>query len=112
MTLPLRLFLIASAVIVLAFVFRKIAKSKFDVADSLFWLLVSAGLVLVALFPGIAFFFSSLLGFQAASNFVFLVIIALLLYRVFSMQSELVALRRKVTSLVQEIALDRKKGSE
>lgn len=108
MSLSLRLFLVASAVIVLIFVSRKIAKSKFDVSDSLFWLFISVGLVLVAIFPQIAFFFSSLLGFQSASNFVFLAVIALLLYRELSIQGELVALRRKVTSLVQEIALSNK----
>ena len=112
MSLPLRVFRIASAVVVLVFMFRKISRSKFDVSDTLFWLFFSAGLVVVAVFPSIAFFFSSLLGFQSASNFVFLVVIALLLYREFTMQGELVALRRKVTSLAQEAALAGKRDSD
>lgn len=101
----LRIFLVACAVVVFAFVARQVKRARFNAGDSLFWLLLSAGLIIVAIFPNIAYFFSGLLGFQSPSNFVFLVIIALLLAREFSQQEELVTLRRKVTSLVQEVAL-------
>lgn len=108
MTGVLRAFLAICAAVVFIFVARQVKKARFGAADSLFWLLLSAGLIIVAVFPGIAYFFSRLLGFQSPSNFVFLVVIALLLAREFSQQSELVALRRKLASLVQESSLNEK----
>lgn len=101
----LRLFLAVSAAIVFLFVIRQIKRARFDAHDSLFWLALSAGLIVVALFPDIAYVCSELLGFQSPSNFVFLIVIALLLARAFAQQAELVSLRRKLTSLVQEISV-------
>lgn len=101
----LRLALVASALVVLLFVTRKIRKAQFSTADCTFWLLMSVCLLLVAMFPGIAYFFSSLLGIQSPSNFIFLTVIALLLVREFTIQVQLSQLRSKVTRLCQEIAL-------
>lgn len=109
MTEILRVFLAISAIVVFLFVARQVKKARFGATDSLFWLLLSGGLIIIAVFPGIAYFFSQLLGFQSPSNFVFLVIIGLLLAREFSQQAELVVLRRKLTSLVQEVALNESK---
>lgn len=105
MTAILRLFLCLCAGMVLLVVVRQVRKAHFNTEDSLFWLILVLGLVVVAVFPETAYFFSNLLGFQSPSNFVFLVVIALLLGRVFSLQTELVALKRKVNTLIQEIAL-------
>lgn len=112
MTPVLRIFLIVCAALMLVFVFRKIRKSQFDTADSLFWLLLSLGLVFSAVFPGVIYFFSDLFGFTAPSNFVFLAVIALLLIREFSLQAEVAKLRRKLTTLVQEIALSSKNDNK
>lgn len=105
MNLILRIALTVSALIVLMFVVRKIKNAQFDTADSLFWLFLSICLLLVAVFPGIAYFFSGLLGIQSPSNFVFLCVIALLLVREFTIQEQLSRLRKKLTSLTQEMAL-------
>lgn len=105
MTLALRIFLFVSAIVVLIFVFRKIKKSEFEIADSIFWLLFVGVLALFALFPQIAYVLSSLFGFVAPSNFIFLAVIAILLIRVFTLNAKLAHLRAKVNSLIQEIAL-------
>ena len=101
----LRLFLVIGAVVVFLFVIGQIRRARFDARESLFWLCLGAGLIAVALVPGIAYFFSGLLGFQSPSNFVFLVLITLLLARVFALQADVIALRRQLRELVQEIAL-------
>lgn len=105
MTLALRIFLFVSAIVVLIFVFRKIKKSEFEIADSIFWFLFVGVLALFALFPQIAYVLSSLFGFAAPSNFIFLAVIAILLIRVFTLNAKLAHLRAKVNSLIQEIAL-------
>ena len=78
MTGNLRIFLLIGAALLLVLVARKIKKSQL-IAD--------------------------LLGFQSASNFVFLAVIAILLWRLFRLQENVVTLRRKLTTLAQEIAL-------
>lgn len=102
----LRLALVASALVVLLFVTRKIRKAQFSTADCSFWLLMSVCLLLVAMFPSIAYYFSRLLGIQSPANFIFLAVIALLLVREFTIQVQLTQLRSKVSKLCQEIALN------
>ena len=103
--ISLRAFLLICALLVLFFVFRKIKKSEFEISDSIFWFIFVAVLAVLAIFPQIAFSLSSFLGFVSPSNFIFLVVIAVLLIRVFSLNAELAHLRAKVNGLIQEIAL-------
>lgn len=105
MTGNLRIFLLLGAVLLLVLVARKIKKSQFDTHDTFFWLGLSVLLIVAAAFPQLVYAVSALLGFQSASNFVFLAVIAILLWRLFRLQENVVALRRKLTTLVQEIAL-------
>lgn len=77
--------------------------------DSVFWLVFCGALLLLALFPQIAFFASSLLGFESPSNFIFLAVIVILLIKVFSLSSELAVLRQKLTAVLQEMALREKR---
>lgn len=103
----LRGAMVICALLMLIFVTRKVRKSQFDTADSLFWLFVSGCLLIVAIFPGIAYFFSNLLGIQSPSNFVFLAVIGLLMIREFTIQAQLAQLRRKTVTLAQDVALHR-----
>lgn len=105
MTGNLRIFLLLGAVLLLVLVARKIKKSQFDTHDTFFWLGLSVLLILAAAFPQLVYVIADLLGFQSTSNFVFLAVIAILLWRLFRLQENVVTLRRKLTTLVQEIAL-------
>ena len=73
--------------------------------DAIFWLLFIAVIAILAIFPGIAYVLSGVLGFDSPSNFVFLCVIAILLIRVFSLNAKVAHLRAKTNSLIQEIAL-------
>lgn len=105
MTGNLRIFLLIGAALLLVLVARKIKKSQFDTHDTFFWLGLSVLLILAAAFPQLVYVIAGLLGFQSASNFVFLAVIAILLWRLFRLQEDVVTLRRKLTTLAQEIAL-------
>lgn len=105
MTGNLRIFLLIGAALLLVLVARKIKKSQFDTHDTFFWLGLSVLLILAAAFPQLVYVIADLLGFQSTSNFVFLAVIAILLWRLFRLQENVVTLRRKLTTLVQEIAL-------
>lgn len=110
MSLALRVFLLICAFLVLVFVIRKIKKSEFEIMDAIFWLLFIAVLLLLAIFPDIAYLLSNILGFDSPSNFVFLCVIAILLIRVFSLNAKVAHLRAKINSLIQEIALREKES--
>ena len=73
--------------------------------DSIFWVVLSVLLVVVAVFPGLVYGISEALGIASPSNFVFLVIIAVLLSKQFVDAEEISQLKHRVTQLAQEIAL-------
>lgn len=97
--------LIVGAVATLIFVGMNIRKSQIKTSDAVFWFVFVFCLLVLALFPQIAFVLSDLFGFQSPSNFVFLVIVAILLIKEFTASVEIAKLKSKVTCLVQEIAL-------
>ena len=105
MTTNLRIFLILGAVLMLVVVARKIKKAQFETHDTFFWLGLSVLLIIAAVFPKAVYFVSGLLWFASASNFVFLAVIAILLWRLFKLQENVAFLKRKLTTVSQEIAL-------
>lgn len=97
--------LILGAVAAFIFMLRKIRKSEISISDATFWFLFALSLVILAVFPQVAFFLSDALGMQAPSNFVFLYVIAVLVIKLFLMTAEMAKLRSRLTRLVQEQAL-------
>ena len=105
----LTLLLVAGAALTLAFVILKVRKSEIKTSDTVFWFLFVACLLLLAIFPQIAFWVFDV---QSPSNLVFLVIVAILLIKEFTASVEIAKLRSKVTYLVQEIALMENEGED
>lgn len=110
MSILLRVFLIVCALLVLGFILRRIKKAEIHTADTVFWLLFAASLVLVAAFPRIAFLFSNFLGIESPANFVFLFVIAILFIREFISTIEIAKLREKLHMLTEEVALREHEG--
>lgn len=101
----LRALLVLGAVAALYVVGKQVKKQKILVEDAVFWVVVAVVFVVIAVFPDIAINLAYALGFMSASNFVYLVIIALLLWKAFTNSAEISRLRTKVNELAQEIAL-------
>ena len=108
MSVALRLVLLVGAIITFVLIARQVRRRRIQVEDAIFWIVLSLILLLLAIFPGIAYFFATLFGFQAASNFVFCALIAVLVVREFTSTAEISRLKHKVNQLVQEIALSEK----
>ena len=68
-------------------------------------MLLSAVLIVCSIFPGIVYFFSDLLGFQAPSNFVYLVSIVGLLGICLSLTVIVSWQARDIRKLIQEVTL-------
>ena len=100
----LRVVLILGSLLALWIVVKRVRKSKIRVADSVYWVLCAVLMLLFAIFPQIAFFFSGLLGFLSPSNFVFCMIIALMLIKLFNLSCDVSRLTDKAEQLAQELA--------
>lgn len=108
MSLTLRILCVAGAALTFVGITQQVKKSKIKIEDSLFWVLLSGLLLLIAVFPQVAHFFSHLFGFQATSNFIFLAVIAILLVKEFGNTMQLSQLKHRVNELAQEVALAKK----
>lgn len=105
MSINYRIVLVLGALIVFVFVLRKLKKTEMSIVNSVFWLLFAAALVIAAVFPGIVFFFSNLIGIESPSNFIFLGVIAFLFIKCFTLTVEVSNLKERLDILAQEIAL-------
>ena len=101
----IRIVLVIAAVIGFIFFMVNIRRSKLVIADSIYWFVFAAIVLILGLFPQIAFFFSRTLGVASASNLVYLVIIALLLFRIFQMDIKISQLNTKLQNLTQDTAI-------
>ena len=75
----IRICLILGSFITAGYILRRVRQAKVQIEDTIFWLLFSAALLILAIFPGIAYWAANLLGFMSPINFVYVVIIFLLL---------------------------------
>lgn len=106
MSMMLRICLIAASVLTTAAIMNKIRRSKVQIEDSIFWVLFSGVLILFSVFPQVAYLLSDLVGTQAPSNFIFMLVIFLLLVKVFSMTVRISQLEAKLRELVQVMAIE------
>ncbi len=106
MSISLRILLIAVALISSGSMLRKIKKSKMQIEYTLFWVIFSVLLILMAIFPGVVQIVANWFGISSPANLVFAAIIFVLLVKVFLMTVELSTLEIKLKELAQKFALD------
>ena len=102
----MRLLMMVGSFLTLCFVLSRIRKSKMQIDDTIFWLAFSFALLVLGIFPEIAFWCSRKLGFEAPINFVYLIVIFLLLLKQFSMAVKISQMDNQIRILTQRIALN------
>ncbi len=112
MSIFLRLFMTIFAIGTFLFVFRKLRKSKVQLFEAFLWIVFSFGLVLLGVFPEIAFVFAKLLEIQSPINSIFLAIIFILIILNFLLTLKVSSLEMKVYDLVQKLAIREHDRSE
>ncbi len=105
MTLLFRICLFIGVVFITAYILKKTRKAAIQVTDVIFWAVLAALLLVLAVFPQITFWVSDLLGIQSPANLVFLCAIGLLLFKLFVLNMEVSTLKNRINALSQEIAL-------
>lgn len=105
MTTLLRIALILCSAIMLLYVGHKIRIAQLRIEHGIVWVLVSVGLVIIAIWPQIIYRIGSVFGIMSPVNLVYLIVIAFLLLVVFHNSIRISMLESRVTQLTQEIAL-------
>ncbi len=108
----LRVCLILGAFVTAGYVLRRVRQARVQIEDTIYWLALSAVLLLVAVFPGIAYWVSDLLGFVSPINCVFLVVIFLLLARQFVLSIRVSQLDSRLRILTERIALNQQRQEQ
>ncbi|MBO4862956.1 MAG: DUF2304 domain-containing protein [Eubacterium sp.] len=108
----LRVLLIVFSLLAFSYVILRIRRSQMQIEYSIFWIIFSLLLIIIAIFPQIIYKCSQLLHIMSAANFVFLFIITVMLIKIFMMTIELSALENKVKDLVQQLAINEKKQND
>lgn len=107
MSLALRILLFVAAILLFAFLMASIRRSKMRIEDSLFWVVLSAVILILSIFPQIASELSAAFGFMAPVNFVFLLFIFTLLLKGYFTSKRVSELDTKVRELTQQLAIER-----
>jgi len=105
MSFVLRTVLLVSALLVAVWILRKLYKCKVKLGDAIFWVCLSGLLAVLGIVPEIAYLCADLIGIQSPSNFIFLAVLGLLLYKLFTLSIKVSQLEDKVTVLSAEVAL-------
>lgn len=107
MTVTLRIILLAASVICMTWILSSIRKSSMKIEDSVFWIIFSAALVVLSVFPQIIEAGAKVTGIQSSQNFLFLSVIFVLFIKIFNMSIKISKLEDKISSFAQKYTLDR-----
>lgn len=105
MSTPLRIILILGAVWLLFYVLRSIHRSRMHTGDSFFWIAVAALFVVMGAFPNLVFAVSGWIGVESPANFLFLVVVFVLIVKVFTMDRKVAKLQHQMLELAQKTAI-------
>ena len=105
MSLMLRIFLMLGALLNFIFVCFKLRKSQLKFTSAFFWIMFSVILLLLGAFPQIGVNCARLLGVISPVNFIYLVIISMLILRSFLLTIRVSRLEDRLTELVEELAV-------
>ena len=112
MTLTFRILLVLASAWAFYYVLRNIRDQKLQINDSLFWFFFAVLLLLLAVFPGITFFFADILHIESPANLLFLVMFAILIYRSFHQSIKISQLDNKIKELTQNMTIYEKRDND
>lgn len=101
----LQIEMIIAAIILFIIIIIGLAKSSLSIKNSIAWFLLPIAFIIVAIFPGPLQSFASWLGFETLSNFIFVVVIALLILICFFLTIANSRQQNEITKLIQEISI-------
>lgn len=110
MSLTLQILLIVATILLFIILVKNVKKGKLRTDYALAWILCSIDLIILSIFPQIAFFAARIIGVISTANMVFAAIIFMLIILVYVLFSKVSTLEEKQKNLIQEIAILKKKN--
>lgn len=108
MSICLRIILLAGALLSCIYVIHKIRKSQMKIEGAMYWIFFAFLILILSIFPDIGIWLAEELNVESPVNLVFLVIIFLVLWKLFSLSVKISQLENKLNILTEEIAIWRK----
>lgn len=105
MSATLRVLLLVMAIVTAVWILHKIRRMKVKMEDAIFWVIFAAILCILGVVPEVSYWLTGKLGILSPANFIFLVIIFLLLEKVFTLSIIVSQLEEKIAVLSAEVAL-------
>lgn len=108
----LRILLILSSILFFLILIHKIRSSSVRIMDMFYWVFLCILFMLMSLFPDMVIAISRGLGFESPTNFVFLVVIFLLLWKTFSMSIQLSRQNEQMKDTIEQIVIQNKREED
>ena len=108
----LRALLLIGAVMMVAYIFHSIRRSKVQMKDTIIWLAVAVLLMVFGVFPSFVMWMAAVIGIESPANMVFLIFIAILLIRNFKLSVRVSLLEDKNITIASEIAIRSKASGD
>lgn len=105
MTTLLQISLVVFCLILLFLVISQINKARVIFTDFNYWLIFIVFLLIMAIFPQVAYWFTDILGVQTPVIGIFLIVTSLLILLVLSLSFRISVLNRRFIQLTQKIAI-------
>lgn len=101
----LKIFLLTLLLFQLLLIIRTVKLKKLSMKYASFWILLLLLMAIVVVFPNIVFKLSSMFGFEASSNMIFLLGFFFLFYVIFILTISISMQNKKINLLVQELSM-------
>lgn len=108
----MNLLFIFIGIVLIIYIIKSVMDKTFDIYESIFWLLATFGIILLAVFPKSLDTISLMVGISYSPSLVFLLGIAFLLMINFKHSKLLSQEKQKTTELTQELSILKEKVKE
>ena len=108
----LRVVLLVASLLTLAYMLNRIRRARLRIGDAVFWILFALSLILLSIFPQIAYWAAGLLRIESPANLVLVYINGILLIRSFTYTVSISRSGTRTDVLAQKLALYQKMAEE
>lgn len=109
MDIRTRLFLIVGSLVFFIILISILKKSKISIDMATLWIVFAIGMIVIAVFPEVVYFFTSLIGIESPTNAVYLVVIFVMLILIFYLFMKTSVLENKLNKMIENFAIDKEK---
>jgi hypothetical protein len=100
-----KIFFAVVGLLVVVIVFSSVKKKKFSEKESFFWMLLSIGMLILAIFPSIIPYITNLVHIEYPPSLLFLIAILFIILIIFRLTEYISTMREQLKDLSQNFAL-------